>query len=177
MADADAAAMTEALILSGSEAALGAGEYDRARMLLSLALRIDSHMETLRLDAALGRCADPVPSNPPLLARLLRQWDTLAPPEQREPTVRGCSERRFALAPQAEGSAAPEAPEEPYPLWAAPTAAQLKRQISASLFSSADVGQPTLLAADARGATSCDLLAALVQLLLGAPFAPASSGA
>ena len=108
MADADAAAMTEALILSGSEAALGAGEYDRARMLLSLALRIDSHMETLRLDAALGRCADPVPSNPPLLARLLRQWDTLAPPVQREPTVRGCSERRFALAPQAEGSAAPE---------------------------------------------------------------------
>ena len=109
-ADADAvAAMTEALILSGSEAALGAGEYDRARMLLALALRVDSRMETLRLDAALGRRGrDPVPSNPPLLARLLRQWDTLAPPVQREPTVRGCSERRFALAPQAEGSAAPE---------------------------------------------------------------------
>ena len=101
--------MTEALILSGSEAALGAGEYDRARMLLALALRVDSRMETLRLDAALGRRGrDPVPSNPPLLARLLRQWDTLAPPVQREPTVRGCSERRFALAPQAEGSAAPE---------------------------------------------------------------------
>ena len=97
--------MTEALILSGSEAALGAGEYDRARMLLGLALRIDSHMETLRLDAALGRRADRVPSNPPLLPRLLRQWDTLVPLEQREPTVRGCSERRFALAPQAEGSA------------------------------------------------------------------------
>ena len=30
---------------------------------------------------------------------------------------------------------------------------------------------------DARGATTCDLLAGLVQLLLGAPFAPASSGA
>ena len=103
-----ATAMTEALILSGSEAALGTGEYDRARMLLALALRIDSHMETLRLDAALGRSADPAPSNPPRLARLLRQWDTLAPPEQRELTVRGCSERRFALAPQAEGSAAPE---------------------------------------------------------------------
>ena len=49
--------MTEALILSGSEAALGAGEYDRARMLLALALRVDSRMETLRLDAALGRTA------------------------------------------------------------------------------------------------------------------------
>ena len=108
-ADAETAtAMIEALILSGSEAALGTGEYDRARMLLALALRIDSHMETLRLDAALGRSADPVPSTPPLLARLLRQWDTLAPPEQREPTVRGCSERRFALAPPADGSAAPE---------------------------------------------------------------------
>jgi len=57
-ADADAvAALTEALILSGSEAALGAGEYDRARMLLALALRVDSRMETLRLDAALGRTA------------------------------------------------------------------------------------------------------------------------
>ena len=108
-ADAETAtAMTEALILSGCEAALGSGEYDRARMLLALALRIDSHMETLRLDAALGRSADPVPSTPPLLARLLRQWDTLAPPEQREPTVRACSERRFALAPPADGSAAPE---------------------------------------------------------------------
>ena len=32
-----ATAMTEALILSGSEAALGTGEYDRARMLLALA--------------------------------------------------------------------------------------------------------------------------------------------
>ena len=54
-----ATAMAEALILSGSEAALGTGEYDRARMLLALALRIDSHMETLRLDAALGRSAGP----------------------------------------------------------------------------------------------------------------------
>ena len=100
----------EALILSGSEAALGAGEYDRARMLLALALRVDSHMETLRLDAALGRRGrEPAaPANPPLVARLLRQWGTLAPPVQREPTVRGCCERRFALAPQAEGSAAPE---------------------------------------------------------------------
>jgi hypothetical protein len=49
--------MTEALILSGSEAGLGAGEYDRARMLLALALRVDPRMETLRLDAALGRTA------------------------------------------------------------------------------------------------------------------------
>ena len=72
----------EALILSGSEAALGAGEYDRARMLLALALRVDSHMETLRLDAALGRRGrEPAaPANPPLVARLLRQWGTLAPP-------------------------------------------------------------------------------------------------
>ena len=109
-ADAVAAMTEEALILSGSEAALGAGEYDRARMLLALAFRVDSHMETLRLDAALGRRGhEPTaPANPPLLARLLRQWGTLAPPVQREPTMRGCSERRFALAPQAEGSAAPE---------------------------------------------------------------------
>ena len=52
--------MTEALILSGSEAALGTGEYDRARMLLALALPpTRTCMETLRLDAALGRSAGP----------------------------------------------------------------------------------------------------------------------
>ena len=52
---------TDALIVSGSEAALTAGEYDRARMLLGLALRIDTRREARRVDAALGRCSAPPP--------------------------------------------------------------------------------------------------------------------
>ena len=50
--DADAvAALTEALILSGSEAALGAGEYDRAR---EMAI---TNAEVAKIEAA--RLAEP----------------------------------------------------------------------------------------------------------------------
>ena len=158
---------TDALIVSGSEAALTAGEYDRARMLLGLALRIDTRREARRVDAALGRCSAPPPCEP-LLARLLQQWEALAPPEQREPSVRGWRERHFAFAGE-------EPPEQPYPQWAAPTVAQLEQHLASSLFSGAAKSErATLLAREARGATTCDLLAALVQLLMGAPFAPAS---
>ena len=111
-----------------------------------------------------------------LVAHSLAQGCHLGPNTEPSPK-RGCGGSGTRPRPPTSPLCRHQAPEEPYPLWAAPTAAQLKRHLSASLFSAADAGRPTLLAEDARGATSCDLLAALVQLLLGAPFAPASSGA
>jgi hypothetical protein len=68
---------------------------------------------------------------------------------------------------------------QPYPQWAKPTDAEVSTVLTGSFFHN-DVQEARkafesgdgLLLKHARGASSCDLLAALVQLLLSAPFSP-----
>ena len=149
--------------------ALHSNHLERARILLAIALRAEISDEEARLSAALaGGRARPTTINRKL-APLLPLWQKEQP--ERAPGVEKLASRIFAYA------AADD--DEPFASYAKPTPTDAATLITNSFFRKdaervqADAASGRgLLPPQAVGATTCDLVAALVQLLLAAPFAP-----
>ena len=193
MLHADLAAVAETLERGSTHAlALGDGRLERARVLLSLALRAEMKAEEARIAHAIC-CGGNAHAGVPILAPVLGQWRALAPAAELEATVGKLATRRFAFDDSMQLAAAsvqPASPAvavdgslppcgEPFAGWKKPTAADVEALVNNSFFkkdSEAACNDATtgrgLLAPPAVGLSSCDLLAALVQLLLSDPFCP-----
>ena len=163
--------MLHQLIRSESADALRAGELERARILFAIALRAELVEEEARLRRAVHGDAPPAHEGAqPILRPLLEVWQEFAPPE-RAANAKRLAARVFAFA---DATAS-----EPFPSHSKPVPTDAAALLANTFFSrdaqrvheefAAGRG---LLLPEMVGATTCDLVAALVQLLLGAPFAP-----
>ena len=84
------------VVVPSSKSAILAKEYERARVLLALALREEMRLENERLAQFIASAT--VITAMPLLAPIVQQWEAHAPPAQREPTIGRWRDRRFAFA-------------------------------------------------------------------------------
>ena len=157
-----------ATLRAATATALRGGEIERSRILLAIALRAELAREEATLRDAVLR--DGITPCTPILLPLVAVWEELAPPE-RVVGVKRIAQRTFAFV----GLDASE----PFPSHAKPTPADAQALVESTFFKKdaqrveEDVAAGRgLLLPQAIGATSCDLVAALVQLLLAAPFAP-----
>ena len=157
----------------GTADALRGSSLERARILFAIALRAELAAEEERVHAAFADGgAQPPIAHIPLLPPLLEVWRELAPPE-RAANVERLAARSFAFG----GTDATAT--EPFPSYDKPAPTDAAAMLANNFFQrdaqrrmeEAAAGKGLLLP-ESIGATSCDLVAALVQLLLGAPFAP-----
>ena len=163
------------VLVAGTRDALRSGEFERARILLALALRAELRDEERRI---LSACAGGhQTASRQLLLRLLALWKELAPLAEYEASTSQFKGREFAYGAsdlEAEGQ-----PAQPFPSWQKPGPDDAEALLAGSFFKrdaerareDAAAGK-SLMLSELSGTTSCDLLAVLVQLLLGAPFAP-----
>ena len=167
----------------GTAAALRGGEFERARIILAIAQRAEAKEEERRLRAAFETTHSPetAAARVNLLSPLLELWSELAPQAQREASVGRLASRVFAFSSADDEQAAST---QPFPQHARPTTADAEELLQKSFFKrDAERARQdaaackSLLLPELSGASSCDLVAVLVQLILGAPFAPAGFAA
>ena len=164
--------MMQRVLSSATADALQAGELERARILFAISLRTELEAEETRLNAAVLADGRPPPNlfTPPLFPAIVDVWRQFAPAE-RTANVERLASRTFAFS---DATAT-----EPFPTHAKPVPTDAATLLANSFFQrdsqriaeEAAAGRG-LLHREAVGASSCNLVAALVQLLLGAPFAP-----
>ena len=186
-----AAEMLASSVVEHTAAALQTKEWERARMLLSIAVRAEGSLETTRLRAAC--LSGSVPRHAPILGPVLGHWKVLAPRDQFDANAKRLEGRRFAYDTELAASPAPadadgavpagldnDGPSgEPFPDHQKPKSADTKALLENSFFQR-DAEQAhrdavearSLLAPPSIGMSTCDLLAALVQLMLSEPFCP-----
>ena len=178
----------ESLLRATTESALEAGDFERARALLSIALKYDLAVEADELRTAFVTQTHTPSLRSTAVRPLLQLWNDRAPPEQRDASFERLAARpaaydRDAIGSQETSLALPALPAQPFRSWARPTHDEIDAMLQNSVFKrgadrseqEAEEGRG-LLSPDAVGKTSCDLVAALVQLLLGAPFSPNGFG-
>ena len=158
-------------LVDGTAHALHAAEYGRANILLSLALRAEMLREELALDAEIQSTREAWMAEP-LLAQVLQLWNDSATEEQRTiSAVAKLARRPFAFTVAGE--------QQPFAGWPRPCVEDVDHLLSATFFQR-DVTRVKQEAADGKGlllpelvgTSTCDLVAALVQLLLCSPFSP-----
>ena len=90
--------------------ALEAEAWERARVLLALAMRVELNSEEMRLRVAFAASGTP-PEKPNLLRSVVSVWKELAPAAQLEACgVARLASRRYAFDTPASDAAAPEPP-------------------------------------------------------------------
>jgi len=176
--DGGARARFTELVTSGTERALRNCEFERARILLALALKADGAAEEARVCEA---CSGEVAREVPALRGILGLWGRLAPKHEVEASTARLAGRRFAFESheaqvdesKPHGVAAGN---EPFPEWPKPRDPDVNALIEREFFRRGEEGaagvERTLLHNEALGLSTCDLLAALVQLVLADPFCP-----
>lgn len=163
------------LLAAGTQNALCSKEFERARILLAIGLRAELREEERRI--LLACAGQPLDSGQRLLDPLLALWEEYAPPAELETSTKQFKGRIFAFSvsdTETEGHSS-----QPFADWPKPRPEDAEALLSGSFFKrdaerareDAAAGK-SLLLSELAGVTNCDLLAVLVQLLLGAPFAP-----
>ncbi|KAL1503374.1 hypothetical protein AB1Y20_011425 [Prymnesium parvum] len=167
-------------LLGATHGAIDRYDLERARMLLALAHRADRAAEASHVHSRLLSLAPPPASS--VLSPLVDVWRERMPSRLYEAHAAPLAAHTpaYLSAPPAAAADAEEGPlDQPYPQWAEPSSASVDALLGSSLFHAdaeearrAHAAAEGLLPAHARGSSSCDLLAALVQLSLAAPFSP-----